>query len=79
MSNSISVTQMKHLTRIEQLEQLSEQERNLLKEVTETFPFRSNDYYLSLINWDDPDDPLRTIIIPNSHELEKWGCLDPSD
>jgi KamA family protein len=70
---------MKHLIKIEQLEQLSEQERNRLKEVTETFPFRSNEYYLSLINWDDPDDPLRTIIIPHSHELEKWGRLDPSD
>ena len=79
MLNSISVTQMKHLTKIEQLEQLSEQERNRLKEVTETFPFRSNDYYLSLINWDDPDDPIRKIIIPHSHELEKWGRLDPSD
>lgn len=70
---------MKYQTRIERLEQLSEQERTRIKEVTETFPFRSNDYYLSLINWDDPDDPIRKIIIPNSHELEKWGRLDPSD
>ncbi|MBC8469642.1 MAG: KamA family radical SAM protein [Planctomycetes bacterium] len=70
---------MKYHTRIERLEQLSEQERTRIKEVTETFPFRSNDYYLSLINWDDPDDPIRKIIIPNLHELEKWGRLDPSD
>ena len=56
MLNSISATQMKHLIKIEQLEQLSKQERTRLKEVTETFSFRSNDYYLSLINWDDPDD-----------------------
>jgi len=79
MLNSISVTQMKYLTRIEQLEQLSEQERTRLKKVAETFSFRSNDYYLSLINWDDPDDPIRKIIIPNLNELEKWGRLDPSD
>ena len=79
MLNSISATQMKYLTRIEQLEQLSEQERTRLKKVAETFSFRSNDYYLSLINWDDPDDPIRKIIIPHSHELEKWGRLDPSD
>jgi KamA family protein len=70
---------MKYKTRIEQLEQLSEQERTCLKEVTQKFPFRSNDYYLSLINWDDPDDPIRKIIIPNPEELEKWGSLDPSD
>jgi KamA family protein len=79
MLNSISATQMKYLTKIEQLEQLSEQERTRLKKVAETFSFRSNDYYLSLINWDDPDDPIRKIIIPHSHELEKWGRLDPSD
>ena len=70
---------MKYLTRIEQLGQLSEQERTRLKKITETFPFRCNDYYLSLINWDDPDDPIRTNIIPKLHELEKWGRLDPSD
>ncbi|HUU17566.1 MAG TPA: KamA family radical SAM protein [Sedimentisphaerales bacterium] len=79
MLNSISDTQMKYLTRIEQLGQLSEQERTRLKKITETFPFRCNDYYLSLINWDDPEDPIRTIIIPKLHELEKWGRLDPSD
>lgn len=79
MLNPISVTQMKYLTRIEQLEQLSEQERNRLKEVTGRFAFRCNDYYLSLIDWNDPDDPIRTIIIPNSQELEQWGRLDPSD
>ncbi len=79
MLNSIYATQMKRLIKIEQLEQLSEQERTRLKEVTKKFPFRSNDYYLSLINWDDPDDPIRKIIIPHSHELEKWGRLDPSD
>ncbi len=77
--NSISVTKMKHLTRIEQMEQLSEEERTRLKKITEIFSFRSNDYYLSLINWDDPDDPIRKIIIPHSHELEQWGRLDPSD
>ncbi len=77
--NLISVTKMKHLTRIEQMEQLSEEERTRLKKITEIFSFRSNDYYLSLINWDDPDDPIRKIIIPHPHELEQWGRLDPSD
>jgi len=77
--NSIYATQMKRLIKIEQLEQLSEQEKIRLKEVTEKFPFRSNEYYLSLINWYDADDPIRKIIIPHSHELEKWGRLDPSD
>jgi KamA family protein len=47
--------------------------------VTRKFDFRVNDYYLSLINWEDPDDPIRHIVIPNIGELEEWGRLDPSD
>jgi KamA family protein len=61
------------------LEQLSEQERTELKEVTSKFDFRVSDYYLSLIDWDDPNDPMRHIVIPNIKELEEWGRLDPSD
>jgi len=74
-----SAVKTKYVTRIEQLEHLSEQEKTELKKVTEKFAFRSNDYYLSLINWDDPDDPIRTIIIPHTKELDQWGRLDPSD
>lgn len=70
---------MQYLTRIEQLEQLSKQEKSELKKVTERFAFRCSDYYLSLINWSDPDDPIRRIIIPQLKELEEWGRLDPSD
>ena len=70
---------MKYLTKIEQLEHLSPTEKAGLKQVTEEFAFRSNDYYLSLINWNDPDDPIRKLIIPNLQELDEWGRLDPSD
>jgi len=48
---------MKYLTKIEQLEHLSPAEKADLKQVTDEFAFRSNDYYLSLIDWTDPDDP----------------------
>lgn len=72
-------TMNRYLTKIEQLEQLSEQEKAELKRVTERFAFRCNDYYLSLIDWDNPDDPIRKIIIPQVQELNEWGRLDPSD
>ena len=49
-----------------------------MKKVTERFAFRSNDYYLSLIDWNDPDDPIRQIIIPHIQELDEWGRFDPS-
>jgi KamA family protein len=69
----------RYLTKLEQIEQLSEQEKGELKKVTDRFSFRANDYYLSLIDWDDPNDPIRNIIIPHLQELEEWGKLDPSD
>jgi lysine 2,3-aminomutase len=72
-------TRIQYLTKLEQLERLSAQEQSDLGEVTDKFPFRGNDYYLSLIDWDDPDDPIRRIIIPDIRELDEWGSLDPSD
>jgi lysine 2,3-aminomutase len=72
-------TGCKYLTKIEQINQLSRQEKTELQKVTEQFVFRSNDYYLSLVDWNDPDDPIRKIVIPHVQELEKWGRLDPSD
>jgi len=74
-----TATKIKYLTRLEQIKQLREAEKKELTKVTGKFPFRSNDYYLSLINWDDPEDPIRTAIIPHLHELDEWGRLDPSD
>jgi KamA family protein len=74
-----TASKVKYVTKVEQLEQLSEQELAELRKVTDKFSFRSNDYYLSLIDWDDPNDPIRTIIIPHSRELDEWGRLDPSD
>ncbi len=49
-----------------------------LAEVTELFAFRANDYYLSLIDLNDPADPIRRLVIPSLEELEPWGRLDPS-
>jgi KamA family protein len=66
-------------TKIEQIEQLDPQKRKQLKKVADEFAFRCNDYYLSLIDWSDPDDPIRRIIIPDVEELQPWGRLDPSD
>lgn len=30
-----------------------------LEAVENNFPFLANQYYLSLINWDDPEDPIK--------------------
>ncbi len=57
---------------------LTEAEKRAVAPVMERYRFRANDYYLSLIDWDDPDDPIRRIIVPHSDEARDWGALDPS-
>ncbi len=69
----------KYITKIGKIEEIPEQERKRLEEVLEHFSFRANDYYLSLINWNDPEDPIRKIIIPDIRELQDWGELDASN
>ncbi|MBN1973078.1 MAG: KamA family radical SAM protein [Sedimentisphaerales bacterium] len=70
---------MKYFNKLEQIESFRDKEKNTLSSVTEKFDFRCNEYYLSLINWDDPDDPIRRAIIPSIEELDEWGRLDPSN
>lgn len=68
-----------YITRLEAIPQLSDKEKNALAKVTDKFMFRTNDYYQKLIDWDDPDDPIRRIVIPDVNELDMWGRLDASD
>ena len=68
----------KYVTKLDQIRGLSASERQKLAPVAEKFVFRANDYYLSLIDWDDPEDPIRRLVIPNETELSDWGRLDAS-
>ncbi|WP_028574832.1 KamA family radical SAM protein [Desulfonatronovibrio hydrogenovorans] len=69
----------KYINEISKVGQIPEKELEDLAPVMQKFEFRSNDYYLSLINWDDPNDPIKRIIIPCQEELDQWGKLDPSN
>ena len=42
---------VRYITRLERIPELKDHERESLKEVTEKFAFRTNDYYQSLIDW----------------------------
>ncbi len=70
---------VKYIIKLEQIDELSQEERQQLKEVTQKFAFRTNNYYNSLIDWSDPDDPIRRIVIPTTEELDVWGKLDASN
>jgi len=69
----------KYITDIGKLTMLPEREREQLKPITDKFVFRVNDYYLNLIDWNDPDDPIRKLVIPNTGELAEYGSWDASD
>ena len=70
---------VKYVRRLDQVEQLTAQERDRLGPVSARYVFRANDYYLGLIDWDDPEDPIRQLIIPREEELIEWGKLDASN
>jgi len=73
------VKKIRYITDILQVTQIPIEQRRMLKKVTKKFAFRANDYYLSLIDWSNEDDPIRRIIIPHEGELIPWGKLDASE
>jgi lysine 2,3-aminomutase len=70
------------ITSIDQLGQfipLSSEEKTQLKLVTKRYPLSVTPYYLSLINPDDPDDPIRKQAVPSVLEMtmSTIGLEDP--
>ncbi|RJQ56002.1 MAG: KamA family radical SAM protein [Actinobacteria bacterium] len=70
---------LRYLVDIKAVEELSDVSMAHLADVTDRYAFRTNDYYLSLIDWSDPADPIRRLIIPCHDELDEFGMLDASD
>ncbi len=70
---------MKYIRDLKNIDAIPEEYRVRLEKVAERYVFRANDYYLGLINWDDPNDPIKQLIIPREEELTSWGELDASN
>jgi lysine 2,3-aminomutase len=70
---------MRYIKTLADIPQLSEAERAALKPVADAYAFRVTDYYLGLIDWSDPADPIRQLVIPRADELNDWGSLDASN
>ena len=70
---------IKYIRDVDKISNIPPQERAKLKKVAEKYVFRANDYYLNLIDWDDPNDPIKQLIIPREEELNDWGQLDASN
>jgi KamA family protein len=70
---------VKYVKHVDELEDIPDDVREDLKKVADKYVFRANDYYLGLIDWKDPNDPIRQLIIPRIEELNEWGKLDASN
>jgi len=57
---------------------LSPSEMETLKDIIKNHPMRSTQYYLDLIDWDDPNDPIRKMAIPTIEETQMHGDFDTS-
>lgn len=70
------------ITSVEELDRylpLTDLEKEALRLTTATYPLAITPYYLSLINLDDPDDPIRIQAVPRIEEitLSSYGQEDP--
>jgi lysine 2,3-aminomutase len=57
---------------------LSMEEKGQLEKIVEKHPMRVTNYYMSLINWNDPHDPIRKMAIPSTEESCLEGVYDTS-
>ncbi len=70
---------VRYVRHLDQIPNIPPAELAQLKRVAEKYVFRANDYYLGLIDWEDPNDPIKQLIIPRAEELNDFGELDASN
>jgi KamA family protein len=71
----------KSISTLEQLKEhvdLAPDEEKQLEQVIQIHPMRVSPYYLSLIDWNDPHDPIRKMAVPSIEELNLEGVYDTS-
>jgi len=70
---------VKYVRDVSKLDLVPPEARAEMQKVAERYVFRANDYYLGLIDWSDPNDPIRRLVVPDAQELSDWGDLDASN
>lgn len=71
----------KSICSVKQLEKyvkLAPDEAKMMEKIIAVHPMRISPYYLSLIDWSDPDDPIRKMAVPSVEELSLEGSYDTS-
>ncbi|MHC1598207.1 MAG: KamA family radical SAM protein, partial [Candidatus Methanofastidiosia archaeon] len=70
-----------NITTLDELENyisLEKKEKNSLFKIIKTHPMSITRYYLSLIDPNDPTDPIRKMVVPSVDELSRIGSFDTS-
>ncbi len=70
-----------NVTTLEELKSyitLKNEETELLEKIIDNYPMSIPKYYLSLINKEDPKDPIRKMCVPSSEEIDLSGDFDTS-
>jgi len=73
LENSIST-----IKQLKEYVDLPPDEEKQLEQVVQVHPMRVSLYYLSLIDWNDPHDPIRKMAVPSIEELNPEGVYDTS-
>ena len=71
----------KSISSVKQLKRyvdLAPDEAKMLEKIIKVHPMRISPYYMSLIDWNDPDDPIRKMALPSVEELSLEGNYDTS-
>ena len=66
------------INKITKKAEFSRTEKTKLDTIVKVHPMRISPYYLSLIDWNNPDDPIRKMAVPSVEELNLEGSYDTS-
>ncbi len=69
---------LKNVEDLQDYEKISNSEIRKLEKVVSRHPMLISQFYANLINWDDPEDPLKKMVVPSTEELNLSGSYDTS-
>ncbi len=67
-----NITTIDHLKRYTKI---SHNEERQIRKIVERHPMSVSRHYMSLIDWNDPDDPIRRMAVPHPNEMNISGSM----
>ncbi|ANE45522.1 hypothetical protein SY83_03440 [Paenibacillus swuensis] len=70
------MAEVKRITNFDNYTMIPEPDKEQLRKIQDKFSYRLNDYYVNLIQWEDPKDPIRKLLVTPSEILSEYGMMD---